>query len=862
MNQVYLRKYTLRTWLLYGIRIVRPKHLQMLNRFLLLKSFLLVIIVVAVQPVKSQENQLDLLNQYTKSKPDTARVRLLLKLSKFSLLKSYELTADLDSALIFARKAKLLSSNLKFKDGEEKADYMIGWIYIEAKNYSALTSQMKMVSDTNRIKLMLKLADYKWNTIGNTKVERDSAIYYSGKALEYARTLRSAIHEIQARVILSKYTGENLKFEILKPILIEVFKSCRNAVFTEDLSQLLLQMLLKFGSDDQYYAEIKSIWNGTLDNCKNNAETTCMQDVAQEIMKQSSGINFLYARGYDSGYGDRFYFRLLDLFGKMAEQSPLPYASLCYIYFIKGDLTKCLYNGIKAEKLAEKDNDMSMPYLTYSFIGMAYFRSRKIDESIHYLHKEIALAKSRNITPTGGILKLLTRAYVGKNKQQEALALLNEYSKNAKIDNIDLKDILESYGIAYQSLRQYDKAEQYYLESLKLVKTMPANQRLSIYVTLSSLYNQTKQYNKARPWLDTLGTTEYRSFAPLYILEELALIRFRIDSATGNFKNAIAHLQENRLFHDSIFTEVKNNQFEELKIQYETDKKNKDILLQTAALQKTILLRNLFIAGAILLFILLAGIFYRYRKNQKRNRLLLTQQEQLQKLNEQQTKLLQEKDWLVKEIHHRVKNNLQIVMSLLNSQSAFIDNQPALSAIHDSQHRVHAMSLIHQKLYNSENLSSIDISFYIRELASYLRDSFNTGQRIHFEFAVEPLEMDVSQAVPLGLILNEAITNSIKYAFPDYRSGIISISLSNTSPHQYLLIIADNGIGIPPNFTGKKLGSLGMSLMEGLSEDLDGHFCIENNNGTTIKIAFKKEMSVMRNNTLTTSLNSHNKIAT
>src|SRR6185369_16726337 len=116
--------------------------------------------------------------------------------------------------------------------------------------------------------------------------------------------------------------------------------------------------------------------------------------------------------------------------------------------------------------------------------------------------------------------------------------------------------------------------------------------------------------------------------------------------------------------------------------------------------------------------------------------------------NEQLQHLLNEKEWLIKEIHHRVKNNLQIVMSLLNSQSAFIDNEPALTAIHDSQHRVHAMSLIHQKLYNADDVSSIDMSFYIRELVSYLSDSFDASQRVRFEFNIEPLEMDVSQAVP------------------------------------------------------------------------------------------------------------------
>ena len=226
--------------------------------------------------------------------------------------------------------------------------------------------------------------------------------------------------------------------------------------------------------------------------------------------------------------------------------------------------------------------------------------------------------------------------------------------------------------------------------------------------------------------------------------------------------------------------------------------------------------------------------------------------------NGQLQHFLTEKEWLLKEIHHRVKNNLQIVMSLLNSQSSYINDESALTAIHDSQHRVHAMSLIHQKLYNSENLSSIDMSFYIRELASYLSDSFNTGQRIRFEFDIEPLELDVSQAVPLGLILNEAITNSLKYAFPNEREGVINVTLSNTSGNQYLLEISDNGIGIPSHLKNKKAGSLGMSLMAGLSEDLDGSFSIEKNNGTVIRILFVHDISVKRPDPMVPSLVTNN----
>ena len=185
-------------------------------------------------------------------------------------------------------------------------------------------------------------------------------------------------------------------------------------------------------------------------------------------------------------------------------------------------------------------------------------------------------------------------------------------------------------------------------------------------------------------------------------------------------------------------------------------------------------------------------------------------------------------------------------MSLLNSQSAYINNESALTAIHNSQHRVHAMSLIHQKLYSSENVSSIDISLYIRELVSYLADSFNNGQRIRFEFDVEPLELDVSQAVPLGLILNEAITNSIKYAFPNERHGIITISLSSSADHTCMLTISDNGIGLPVHFNTKKPGSLGMSLMNGLSEDLSGTFCAESDKGTIVTISFVHDQSVKR----------------
>jgi two-component sensor histidine kinase len=133
---------------------------------------------------------------------------------------------------------------------------------------------------------------------------------------------------------------------------------------------------------------------------------------------------------------------------------------------------------------------------------------------------------------------------------------------------------------------------------------------------------------------------------------------------------------------------------------------------------------------------------------------------------------------------------------------------------------------------------------YIKELVEYLKESFNLGQRVRFEIKVEPLELDVAHAVPLGLILNETITNSIKYAFPDDRTGLINVTLEKIKESYYLLTIADNGIGFDAGVISERKNSFGMSLIKGLSDDLEGKLSIENQNGTVIKIQFLAEFLI------------------
>ena len=179
-----------------------------------------------------------------------------------------------------------------------------------------------------------------------------------------------------------------------------------------------------------------------------------------------------------------------------------------------------------------------------------------------------------------------------------------------------------------------------------------------------------------------------------------------------------------------------------------------------------------------------------------------------------------------------------MVMGLLGTQSGYLKSAEAIEAMSESQHRVHAMSLIHQKLYQSENLSAIDISDYIHELVNYLRDSFSIKKFIQFNIDVDPAELDLSHCLPLGLILNEGITNSIKYAFPSEKEGVITISFKSEGAGNYRLTLRDNGIGLPPEFTAAKTSSMGLNLMQGLSDDIDGSFNIYNDEGTVIQLDF------------------------
>lgn len=200
---------------------------------------------------------------------------------------------------------------------------------------------------------------------------------------------------------------------------------------------------------------------------------------------------------------------------------------------------------------------------------------------------------------------------------------------------------------------------------------------------------------------------------------------------------------------------------------------------------------------------------------------------------------LAEKEVLLKEIHHRVKNNLQIVSGLLQLQAQGIDDPRMVNALRESQNRVEAMSLIHKRLYTSSDLGQIDAADYIQSLATSLLTTYQISPgRITLEVEVEPVILNLDQAIPCGLIVNELVSNALKYAFPDARLGKINIKLCLTNAN-FELTIQDNGIGLPSHLDWRNAQSLGLSLVYALAtEQLEGSLVVDHNQGTKFTIKF------------------------
>lgn len=431
--------------------------------------------------------------------------------------------------------------------------------------------------------------------------------------------------------------------------------------------------------------------------------------------------------------------------------------------------------------------------------GAAFQSNGQFDSSYKYAYTSLQLAKTlASYDDVAATKENIAASLINLNRTGEALQYLNETDKDSAI-NKNKRRLLthyESYGDLYLQQNNIELAQLYFTKALELAKSNNRLETMEVfYRKLSKCFYQQQKYKLAYDYYDLSKTIS-----------------------------------------DTLLNEENSRQINEMSAVYETAEKESrigalhtenEINLSEAKNRRTE--RNYF-ALATVLFIGLAGISYRAYTNNKKKKLMLDHQNKIIE------KSLAEKEILLREIHHRVKNNLQIVSSLLSLQSNYIIDEQALDAVKESRNRVESMSLIHQNLYQEENLTGINVKQYIENLTENLFYSYNIKpDKIKLVKEIDTLILDVDTVIPIGLILNELITNCLKYAFINNNNGNIKVMLKEINSN-LLLSVYDDGIGLPVNFKPGVKKSFGHKMINAFLQKLNGKMKMYSEDGTKVDI--------------------------
>ncbi|MBL7963538.1 MAG: ATP-binding protein [Flavobacteriales bacterium] len=304
----------------------------------------------------------------------------------------------------------------------------------------------------------------------------------------------------------------------------------------------------------------------------------------------------------------------------------------------------------------------------------------------------------------------------------------------------------------------------------------------------------------------------------------------RVFERSGQPDSALFHLQKHIAAKTEIDSKERKRAMDELQVRFESERKDAELALNRATMERRSLVMKMLVGGAIGLLIALLFFWRAFGERQRMT-------EELASANERMARALSDKELLLREIHHRVKNNLQMVGSLLRMQGRGIQDPVARDAVRDSQDRVRSMALIHQDLYQEDDVRGIDMPSYVDKLARGLIKSHGIDPgRIAIDLAVPPLRLDVDTAIPIGLILNELIVNALKHAFPDGRSGLLRISLQHQVDGLHLEV-SDDGIGYSVAAVNSEGGAgFGLGMLRTFAEKLQAEHEMVEDQGTTVRL--------------------------
>jgi two-component sensor histidine kinase len=496
-----------------------------------------------------------------------------------------------------------------------------------------------------------------------------------------------------------------------------------------------------------------------------------------------------------------------------------------------GNLEDALNKDISGLKLMEILDDKQGICDGLTRVSEDLTRQNRLTEALDYAEKAINIAEKYNLTSE--------KFYVNFNAANVAMAKshyaqsLDYYIKALTIaqeQNLGLPtqaDVTNGIGNAYKRMEKYEEAIKSYETCLALAKKANyANAVNAVTANLGEVNLLLGNYEKALVYqLQTVKLQEQNNdFSNL--IENYNHVS-TIYNKIGNYKSALIYKEKAYKLRDSIASIESDAKMSELLTQYETKKKEETIANQENKISQQRLIQTLSFAFVALLLGLLVFGFISYRNRSKRNKLLAAKNAEI--------------ELLLKEVHHRVKNNLEVVSSLLSLQSAQIDDLNTKEAMLESQNRVNSIGIVHQKLYQGKNLGAIEMKDYFLNLSESILDSLGADKKVKLDLAMNQLDLDIDTAVPLGLIINELLTNTVKYAFPKTETGTITIKLEKQNDNILHLEVADNGAGKSGVTHGTGFGSQLVSL---LTRQLNGTMKEYNQNGTTFIFDFQLKHSV------------------
>ncbi len=489
--------------------------------------------------------------------------------------------------------------------------------------------------------------------------------------------------------------------------------------------------------------------------------------------------------------------------------------------------------------LTDKTEDPSILTKPYTNITVIFLKRGMNDKCIRFANDGLRIAQQ-----TGNKkMEIELRNAIGQaiDRQGDYHTSINQFNRSLALaweikDSANIYHCLGKLCMDYIELKQMDSAN-YYGDKLESMLIKSGARAVFPYTALGHLNVERKNYFLAiRYALKAIANKESKARPPYGPFQ----VMYKAYKGLNNADSALAAYEKYWELYSPKLIAEKDNLVLEVEQQFQQYKKDNEIALlkKDKTLGKT--QRN----GALIVAVLLAiaaFLFYnRFRLKKKTSDALAVKNTEIEKQKEVIQSSLGEKETLLREIHHRVKNNLQIISSLLNIQSSHIQDENVLSSIQEGQSRVQAMSLIHQNLYQSEHLNNVDIQNYIQQLVAYLSEMF-AGQSKDIKVTVDApgINFDIDTAIPLGLIINELVSNAYKYAFDKHGKGNINISIKPKSGDDYVLEIRDDGKGLPADVNPEKSSSLGLKLVKILSRQLRGTFNSRTDKGAVFLVQFK-----------------------